>query len=200
MRNNLKQSATVMAVFFGSAAVAVLLSLNGCAALTGQTAQQSVTYTINVGVLASQIDTVDPQIAQAERTIESDKSAFTTAEWQQLKASQNSINQARDTVSAIVSGANGAQTVVSLSQLQMIYANAKSGYQLAKPIIKKHESSLTPSQQQQLKKLDQSVTQLNKDYKRVLTSKIKGADVTKMLSNALTVAGLAAKVAIMAGA
>lgn len=177
-----------------------MLMTGGCAALGGQTAQQVGAYTLNVAQLTSTITVVDPEIANAEKALAKDKGKFTPAEWQQLQQARVNIDAARASVSSIVSGANGAQTVVSLGTLDVVYSNAKAAYEQAKPIIVKHESNLPPAQVVAFKQLDANMKKLAAEYNKVRAGKVKGANVTLMLSNALKIAAAGAQIAVAAGA
>lgn len=179
---------------------ALMASLTGCAALSGQTANQATQYTLNVAELTSTITIVDPEIANAETALARDKSVFTAPEWQQLQSAKISIDAARASVSSIVSGANGAQTVVSLGTLDVIYSNAKAAYEQARPIIVSHESKLPAAQVVQFKQLDQNMKVLSAQYAAVQAGQVKGANVTLMISNALKIAAMGAQIAVAAGA
>lgn len=182
------------------ALAATLSALTGCAALNSQTAQQATQYTLNVAQLTSTITIVDPQIAQAEAALAKDKSTFTPAEWQQLQQAKVSIDAARASVNSIVAGASGAQTVVSLGTLDVVYTNAKAAYEEAKPIIVAHESKLPPAQVVEFKNLDQNMKVLAAQYAAVQAGQVQGANVTLMISNALKIAAAGAQIAVAAGA
>lgn len=178
----------------------VLSATTGCAALNTQTAKQAGQYTLNVAKLTSTITIVNPEITQAETSLAKDKSTFSKPEWQQLQSAKVSIDAARTAVNSIISGANGPQVVVSLSQLNTVYDNAKTAYKLAKPIVVSHEASLPPAQVTSFKQLNANMKQLNTEYMAVQAGQVNGAQVTQMLSNALKIAALGAQIAVASGA
>jgi hypothetical protein len=176
------------------------IALAGCAALSGGRGAQAVQYTINVGMLAKSIIVVDPEIASAESDIDAHKGVYSAAEWQTLKGSKVHIDAARATVANIVTASGGGgQAVVSMSTLQSVYQNAKIAYLKAKPIIENHKSSLSAQQLMDLQQLDRNATQLNDDYARVVSSKVGSVNVTALMQQALTVAAMGAKIAVVAG-
>jgi hypothetical protein len=50
-----------------------------------------------------------------------------------------------------------------------------------------------------LQQLDRNATQLNDDYARVVSSKVGSVNVTALMQQALTVAAMGAKIAVVAG-
>lgn len=177
----------------------VLFVMSGCAALTGHTAQQSFTYSINVAELTSTVSTVSQEISQSEQIIKAHKASFSPKEWAQLKAAQKKVNKAQDLLRRITSG-NASTTTISLAQVQTFYQQAKQGYLDARPVVKAHENALQPGQKLELKTLDSNARQLDNEYARVMAGNVSGVNVTQFLQEALSLAAVGAKIAVIAGA
>lgn len=192
-----------LSVFILTLFALLTFGLGGCAILgNSNNLKAAGQFGINAMSLASQVITVEPEVQHAEDMIQAKLSQFPPAQQAKLKQAKTSINAAQTDVNGIISGANGAAKVlVSLSQVESVYRNAKYAYISARSVIAQHMKDFTPVQRAKLKQLDADAKQLNKDMAALQSTKTaSNVNVNQVLTTALTIASTGAKIAIMAGA
>lgn len=187
----------------GALAICATLALAGCAGMSSSQATSTAAhYAVNGTVLAAEVNAVIPEVARAEGIIKSHWSSFSVTQQAELQQSKQSVNTAVSLVNGIANGSGGAaQVIVSLSQVQNVYDNARAGYSSAKKVVAARWSAFTPTQQAQLKQLDQRAKALNNAMTALLTApNPRSAQVQAVLMTALQLAAAGAKIAVLAGA
>jgi len=185
------------------------LSLGGCAGLNtpqGQAqAQQAVQYGLVATQVANALVTGQKDVDTAWADIQANKAKFTPAQWAQLESTHTQVQDALSTIKSIEQSKNqsaagaGATLLVSATQLMSVYGEVKASYLTSKQIIVPVYSQLTPLQQYDLSKLDQSAQAIDSGVQQ-LNQAAPGTNITPLIVSAIQVAALTLKVAAAAGA
>ena len=189
--------------------MAVALSFAGCAQLNTSKGQAVANQAVQYGLVATQIANVlvnaDAEVKTAETTLQANKAQFTPAQWAQLESTDTQLHSVLNTVHNITDPAthsnagNAAAILVNASQLYQVYGQTKALYLTSKAIVEPKLASMSPIDQYNLQKLDQSAKTLDSAVQQ-LASAAPGTNMTPIIMSALQVAALAAKVALAAGA
>lgn len=184
---------------------ASVIVMAGCAHFKQNAKQGSITagkFGVNAVALSTEVVQIEPRIAKAHQIVKQKLSTYPPAQRKQLKQSWKAIHKAEKDVNSIISGGNGAAKVlVSLSQVEAVYRNAKFGYMNARAVVKQHLSVYAPGQQARLKKVNADAHKLAHDMKRLKNVKTQSSvNVNKVLTTALQMASAGAKIAAASGA
>lgn len=190
-------------------ALGLALSLGACAPLSTVQGQQQATQAVQYGLVATQVANALVSAQQdtdsAWTSLQANQAKFTPAQWAELESTHTQIENVLSTIKSIEQSKNqsaagaGATLLVSASQLMTVYGQVKASYLTAKQVVTPVYAQLSPIDQYNLQKLDQSAQAIDQGVQQ-LNSAAPRTNITPLIVSALQVAALTLKVAAAAGA